>query len=79
MSYLERELQKTATPGELVSMGVDVTRPKRRGIMLRLAKFHTPVKREWDCTCAHTRKHHKSSGRCRGNCSCTAGLAKAAR
>jgi len=31
------------------------------------------------CTCTHTLKHHKSSGRCRKGCECKAALVKAER
>jgi hypothetical protein len=29
------------------------------------------------CNCSHTPKHHKRTGRCRGNCKCRAGQYKA--
>jgi hypothetical protein len=76
-SYIERQLEKPPTIIELIDMGVDVTRPRRRGIMVRIAKIEKFPKREpWNCTCSHTRKHHKRSGRCRGSCSCTAGASR---
>lgn len=87
-SYIEKQLGgtpnkplKPLTASELIDAGVDVTRPRRRGIMVRLAKLEKPRKREkWSdiCICSHTRKKHKQSGRCRGNCSCTAGASRVA-
>jgi hypothetical protein len=32
-----------------------------------------------ECICVHTPKGHKTSGRCKNGCRCTAGLLKAVR
>jgi hypothetical protein len=40
-------------------------------------RIKPPVRQSPPCTCTpvrHTAKHHKKSGRCKGNCKCQAGI-----
>lgn len=37
-------------------------------------RMRPQVRRKMECTCVHTPKHHKKSGRCKGNCLCQAGI-----
>jgi hypothetical protein len=37
-------------------------------------RIRPPRRRVVECTCVHTPKHHKKTGRCKGNCQCQAGI-----
>lgn len=43
---------------------------KRRGVAVTVPE---PRKRT-PCTCGHTAKHHKQTGRCRRGCTCKGGI-----
>jgi hypothetical protein len=49
---------------------------KRLKAMQLPLRMRGPIghRRKIPCTCVHTPKHHKKSGRCRGNCKCQAGI-----